>query len=81
MGIAGLPDDYNHEKQTEEMEEFSLLEDFYSDPNPDRSVRNRQNIQQFAADAIKKLNPDQRKAFERIRASLSGELKFIIIFL
>ena len=73
MGIAGVPDDYDHEKLTEEMEESTLLEDFYSDPDPERSLQNsRKNMQQFAVDAIKKLNPDQKKAFERIRAALSG---------
>ena len=54
MGIAGVPDDYDHEKLTEEMEESSLLEDFYSDPDPERSLQNsRKNMQQFAVDAIK----------------------------
>ena len=82
MGISGVPDDYDHEKITEEMEESSLLDDFYSDPDPERSLQNsRQNMPQFAVDAIKKLNPDQKIAFERIRAALSGNFWIHFLFL
>lgn len=67
MGIIGLPADYDHDRQAAIVEGEALEEDFYGDKDRGES---RQKI---AMDAVKKLNDDQRAAFDEVRNALAED--------
>ena len=76
MGLPGLPADYNHEAQTEEMESETLLDDFYGS-----DTARRKSPQQWAIEQIGKLNADQRMAFDKVKAAITGESQQKLFFI
>ena len=76
MGLPGLPADYNHEAQTEEMEAETMLDDFYGS-----DTARRKSPQQWAIEQIGKLNADQRMAFNEVKAAITGESQQKLFFI
>lgn len=66
MGLAGLPDDFNFEIQAREVENEDLIGDFYG------GEKRNQTAEQFVIEQIKKLNTEQKDAFDRISAAVLG---------
>lgn len=75
MGLPGLPVDYNHEQQAETLEAEGLLEDFYGD-----HTSRQKSPQKWAIEQIEKLNADQRDAFEKLKAAITGANKQKLFF-
>jgi hypothetical protein len=61
IGLHGLPEDFDMERQTEDLEEGGLFDDFYGD---DRG--RKRTPQEVVRGQLKQLNEDQRAAFEHI---------------
>lgn len=68
LGLSGVPADYNFDRQADSLGEESLWEDFYGD---DRQRKN--SPQKTAINHVRKLNRDQRVAFDRVSQSILGK--------
>lgn len=75
MGLPALPDDFDIDKQAELLESDELLDNFYGGDH------NRKSPQNFVMDQVKKLNKDQRAAFERIQSSVIGGAEQRLFFI
>lgn len=67
MGLSGLPATYNHETVSAEIEGEGLLDDFYG------GVNRKTTFRDVALAHLKKLNDEQRNAFEKIAEAINSE--------
>ncbi|KAL3125241.1 hypothetical protein niasHT_005847 [Heterodera trifolii] len=69
VGLSGLPEDYDFQRQANLLEEDNMLDDFYGGDANQR----RKSLQQIAVEQVGQLNADQMVAFDKIsQAVLSG---------
>ncbi|KAL3105716.1 hypothetical protein niasHT_029001 [Heterodera trifolii] len=69
VGLSGLPEDYDFQRQANLLEEDNLLDGFYGGDANQR----RKSLQQIAVEQVGQLNADQMVAFDKIsQAVLSG---------
>lgn len=64
MGLPAVSNDFDFEEQAQQIESDELLNDFYG------AEKFRKSPEQFVLDQVKKLNTDQRSAFDRITSAI-----------
>lgn len=74
LGIFGLPTDYNFAQYEKKFGDEAFEEEFFAGAK--KGVRS----QKIAVDFIKRLNADQRKAFDEISNALTGESEQRLFF-
>ncbi|KAL3071933.1 hypothetical protein niasHS_017226 [Heterodera schachtii] len=77
VGLSGLPDDYDFQRQATILEQDSLLDDFYGGDANQR----RKSPQQVAVEQVARLNVDQMAAFDKISQALLGGGEHKLFFL
>lgn len=75
MGLPAVANDFDFEEQAHRIESDELLNDFYG------AEKLRKSPEQFVFDQVKKLNTDQRAAFDRITSSILGRDDHRLFFL